>query len=62
MWRRTAAGRNVHIDQAEVSARIVAGQGNRVGIAYQADMREILVFIRLCQREIAGAVIWRDRG
>ena len=41
MWRRAATGRNVHIDNAEVATRVLAGNGNRVGIANETNMRQV---------------------
>ena len=39
-WR-TAAGRDVHVDDAEASGSLLAGHANGVGIADQPDVRQV---------------------
>jgi hypothetical protein len=56
-WR-PAAWRDVHINYAESSICVFACHGDRVGIADETDMREV---VGLPQREIAFGVVRRDR-
>src|ERR1700688_471837 len=56
-WR-PAAWRDVHINYAESSICVVARHGDRVGIADETDVREV---VGLPQREISFGVVWRDR-
>jgi hypothetical protein len=41
MGWRAAAGGNVHVDDAEAAGCVFAGDGDGVGVADEADMREI---------------------
>jgi len=60
VWWRPAPWRDVHIDNAEASIGLVARHGDGVGTADQADVREVLIFVGLRQRQTAFAVVWRD--
>src|ERR1039458_7791409 len=44
---------------AEASIGLLARHGDGIGIADQADVREV---VGLCQRKSAFGVVWRDRG
>jgi len=56
--RWSAAGRDVHIDQAEACIGVFTRNGDGVSVADQADVREI---VRLGQSEVAFGIVWRDR-
>ena len=55
-WR-TAAGRDVHVDDAEASGSLLAGHGNGVGIADQPDVRQVF---ELSKGEAAFGIVWRE--
>jgi hypothetical protein len=56
MGRRSAAGRNVHIDDAVAAIGLLAGDGKGVGIAHQSDVGQA---IRLREREMALGIVGR---
>jgi hypothetical protein len=43
MGRRTAAGWDVHIDQAVPTVCVIAGEQDGVGITDEADVRQALI-------------------
>jgi hypothetical protein len=55
-WR-TAAGRDVHVDDAEASGSLLAGHGNGVGIADQPDVRQVF---ELSKSEAAFGIVRRN--
>ena len=57
-WR-AAAGRGVHVDQAESAGGVLGGQQGSVGIAHQADVGEIGVF-GAHDDEFPARVVGRD--
>lgn len=59
MQRRSAAGWDVHVDQAETARSCLPWDSNRIGIANQADVRQILISIRPSQRKSAVKIIGR---
>jgi len=56
MRRRTAAGRDVHVDDAESSGRVLAAQENRVRVSNQTNVWQLPV-VGLCNRERAPQII-----
>ena len=42
VWWRTAAGRDMHVDDAEAPGSLLAGHGDGVGISDQSDVREVV--------------------
>ena len=50
MPRRATAGRHKHVDEAVTVGCVLARHKNGVGISSQANMRQIWVIIRPCQR------------
>ena len=60
MRRRPAAGRNVHIDQAEPASGIFAGENDRVSVADNAQMRKVWILCG-CNYQIAAKVVGRNR-
>ena len=59
--RRSAPRRNVHIDDAETATGVVAADGDRVGVADQADVRQRLIGVRLSGRERAPQIVGGNR-
>ena len=54
---RTAAGRDVHVDDAELSGSLLACHGDGVRIADQPDMREVF---GLSNGEASFGIVRRD--
>jgi len=61
MGRRPAAWRYVHVDHAEAPVRLIAGDGDRVGVADQADMRKALIAARAGDGQPATKIVGRKR-
>ena len=57
--RRTASGRNMHIDQAESSCSIVARKEDRICISYHADVANIFAGVRSRGGEFSVEVVRR---
>jgi len=62
MRRRAAARRDVYVNQAVAACRVFAREKKRVSITHNTKMRQTLVFVRLCKREMPLKVIRRQRG
>ena len=58
-WR-PSVWRDVHINHAEASTGIFARHRDGIGVAYQAYVREVSIFVGLRLRQIAFGVVWRD--
>jgi hypothetical protein len=61
MRRRAAAGRDVHVDKAITTVRVVAGEQNGVGVPHDSEVGKALIFVRVRNREIALKIVRRDR-
>jgi hypothetical protein len=59
-WR-TAAGRDVHVDQAIATVGVVAREQNRIGISDEPDMGQVLVGVRSRDHEVPLGVVGRHR-
>jgi len=57
MRRRSASGRDVHVDEAEASCRVFAGEKNGVGIAYHSYVRAVRVGVSLGDGEVALQIV-----
>lgn len=57
---RSAAGRNVHIDQAKPAGGGFSGNDDRVGVAYQTDVPQILICIRARERKRTVEIVGRQ--
>src|ERR1700744_3896724 len=60
MRGRAASGRNVHIEQRELTCSIRSGQQDRVGVAHNSEMLGTAV-IRVCNHQIPSWVVRRNR-
>ena len=60
MRRRPAAGRNVHINEAEAAGGVFSGEKKGVGVSGDADVREIRVAVRAGDGGLAAGVVGRD--
>lgn len=57
---RSAARRNVHIYQAKPAGGSLPGNGDRLGVAYQTDVRQVFIFIRARERKLTVEIIGRQ--
>src|ERR1700730_2792143 len=55
--RWAAAGRDVHVDQAEAACGVLASKQDGVSVAYQADVRQV---VRLSEGESSLGIIRRE--
>jgi hypothetical protein len=60
MRRRSASGRNVHVDQAELTGGIFPREKDRIGVADHSQMRDVIV-LRSGNYQLAPRVVWWDR-
>jgi hypothetical protein len=61
MGTGTALRWNVHINQTIATCGVGAREEDRVGVAYEADVKRVLVFVRLRKREMAREIIGWNR-
>jgi hypothetical protein len=60
--RWPAARRDVHVDDTESIRGIFAGNGNGIGISYQTDMWDAVVFAWLSKCELTIEIVCRNGG
>ena len=61
MRRRTAARRDVHVDQAITAICVFARNQNRIGVTHDSDVGKVLVFVRARKRKIASKIVRWNR-
>ena len=59
MGMGTAAGRYEHVDECVLSSGVVTGKQDRVRISDDAEVREAVVLIRSCDRDVPLRVVGR---
>jgi hypothetical protein len=57
---RSAAGRDVHIDQAKRAGGSLPRNGDRLGVTYQTDVRQVFICIRTRERKRTVEIIGRQ--
>jgi hypothetical protein len=56
-----APWQDVHVNDAEATGSVFAGDRNGVGIAYKADVEQALIRIWACSCKRAGPIVGRER-
>ena len=63
VWRRAAIRRDKHVYEAVATGGVLARQKDGVGVSRQSNVRQFLVLVRSCERQVSLKVIGRnDRG
>ena len=60
VWRRTATRRDKHVYQAIATGGVLARQKDGVGVSRQPNVRQCLVLVWSCDRQVSLKVIGRD--
>jgi len=60
VWRRAATRRDKHVYEAVATGGVLACQKDGVGVSRQSNVRQFLVLVRPCERQVSFKVIGRN--